>query len=230
MSMQQKLLKTLCLLSISMIADATSMGESKTSVGGPERSAVNFFGVLKTRKGKTYDVENILFDGYYKQIPMYELPEGCQVLEQPKKGKNKEEKSVVQECELTSDPKKFITRDIDFAEVKKITVPDPDKIWIWQKEKGSRKVEYIELVIKHNDSLETTRHYLKEIGRRQLTCIEVIGNKKESAIEEEMKVPYAAIKSLTLKGYRYRDEKNNKSEEESDEKPKKKQGKKRDSE
>jgi len=101
---------------------------------------------------------------------------------------------------LEKDPKKsLIEAKIDLAEVGEIHVPFPDEIWIYQKEKGHRKNEYIEMTIISRDLKKTKMHYLIE-KRKKIYC-----DRKSAAGPAEQEVPIEAVKSLKIAGYKDRE-------------------------
>ncbi|GEM_PF-1836805 len=110
---------------------------------------------------------------------------------------------------LTSDPKtNLIETKIDLVEVHEITVPHPDELWIYQKEKGYRKVEYIEIEIVSKGTKKTSMSYLIE-KRKKIYCDRVTASGPE-----EQEVPLKAIKSLKIMGFNDRDVEKSKNKQE----------------
>jgi len=102
---------------------------------------------------------------------------------------------------LRDDPEKsLIKAKIDLLEVDSILVPHPEKVWSYQKEKGYRKTEYIELVIISGPTTKKTKmHYLID-NRKKIYCDRIT-----STGPEEQSVPLKAIKQLRVESYRDRE-------------------------
>jgi hypothetical protein len=158
-----------------------------TTITGNKKQPVNFYGTLETQEGNKYDIENISIGMLYKQIPLYEA------------AKEWEENHA-----LKTDPRRGIISRIDLAETAEIQVPHPYVIWNYQK-KGSRKSEYIEIVVISNDKQKTKCSYLIDL-RRKIFC-----DKINKAGPIELEVPFQSLKRLIIKGYRHKEpEKNEK--------------------
>lgn len=161
----------------------------ETTIAGNKKQRVNFYGTLETQEGNKYKVENISIGMLYKQIPLYEA--------------SKED--VEENHTLKTDPRRGIISRIDLAETGKIQVPHPYIVWTYQK-KGSRKSEYIEIVVISNDEQKTKCPYLIDL-RRKIFC-----DKVNKAGPIELEVPFQSLKYLVIKGYHYKEpEKNEKS-------------------
>jgi hypothetical protein len=175
------------LLGISSTAFPTSMGE-KSSVDGDSKYPVNFSGTIIARNGSKFEVDNIAIGGRYKQIPVYDEPT-----------------TFTQKGLLTTDPrdqKINIVTKVDLAEVDTIRVDDP-LLWVYQKEKTTSTVEFIEIIVVFKKgAAETTspeKRYLMDL-RTKITCDEL----NEVELVEKI-IPFSAIMSLTIKDYRHRD-------------------------
>lgn len=175
------------LLGITSTAFPTSMGD-KTSGDGDSKYPVNFSGTIVARNGSTLQVDNIAIGGRYKQIPVYDKPT-----------------TFTEKGKLTSDPrdqKLNIVTKVDLAEVDTIRVDDP-LLWVYQKEKSSLTLEFIEIIVVFkkaaSDIVAPEKHYLIDL-RTKITCDEM----NEVELVEKI-IPFSAIVSLTIKDYRHRD-------------------------
>jgi len=157
---------------------------SETSDGGKRDLKVNFYGTLKTRSGEQFEVDNISIEWLYKEIPLYETPDNQEKLKP--------------DHVLSKNPLKGIITRIDLSEVYAIRVPAPDITWTYQKEKGYRNTEYVEIAVVFEDQ-KTTHNYLININRK-LRCRET---NSVGPIEKE--VPFQAVNELIIKGHRARD-------------------------
>lgn len=100
---------------------------------------------------------------------------------------------------LEGDPRTtLVEAKIDLAEVSELRVPHPNETWTYQKEKGYRKAEYLEIIVVSKDTKKTKTRYLIE-KRKKVYCDRII-----AAGPEEQEVPLEAIKSLKIKGYKDR--------------------------
>jgi tmRNA-binding protein len=158
--------------------------EQGSNIDGRKKQAINFTGTLITQQGDEISIENISIGRLYKQIPVYEMP-------------LKTEKKLT----LDKNPLEGIITRIDLAEISELLVPEPEKIWYFQKKERSRKTEYIEITIVSKDTEHTTRHYLIELGRK-IICDEV-----NAAGPIEKDIPLSAVKKLQIKGFTIRDTK-----------------------
>lgn len=177
------------LLGCLTILFCANFGSQESSDNG-NKPAVNFYGTLTTWQGQEFSVENILLGKRYNKIPVYEI--------QPITDAQKK-----QDREFEHDPRDGIITKLDLAEIATLSIPDPSKIYTFQKRKNSRIVEYLEIVIASNDDKKTEQHYLIDLGRK-LTCDQI---NQAGPIEKD--VPLKAIKKLTIQGYRSRDESDN---------------------
>lgn len=153
------------------------------SVEGRTKHKLNFFGTVTTVQGKTFPVENISIARMYQNIPVYDVP------------------TKTDSKELAHDPRKGIVTKLDLGEISRLSVSDPNTLWIYKKRKGLREVEYIQITVISKDPQETKRNYLIEVNRK-LLCDE-----KNQAGPLEKVIPLTALDTLTIDGYRYRDDK-----------------------
>ena len=134
------------------------------SIAGREKPHINFYGTLVDTEGQQYNVENITISGIYKQIPFYKKPA---------------DKSI--------NPTIHITR-IDFAETKKISVPHPQDILIFDNR------SYIEVTITTSDG--KVMPYIIEKSKR-LMCDEI---SKAGGIEKDLS--FQALQSIEFHGHK----------------------------
>src|SRR5579872_227077 len=172
------------LLLHSTMTNGTSFGSNTSK---DLKQPVNFSGKLSTHQGQEYIVDNISINSLYKQIPMYDKPT-LQIERALNPDTNQKE------IKLEADPADDITK-IDLSELNQIQVPSPETIWYY--EKKGRKQEFIEvMVITKSD---TKRSYLLD-PRTPIYCDEI-----DAAGPQEKTVRLAAVKTLTIEGYTYRD-------------------------
>lgn len=165
----------------------------------PSLDKTSFFGKVTTRQGNVLNLTNIKVgrDRHYainKQIPVYEKPTN------PAKPTTLSGSSN-QEIVMTADPETQLFRKfIDLNEIKKVSIPEPEIIWTFKKEKQYAKLEYIEVIIDRPDSEE---HYL--IDRRMKLYGDAVQDIKDAAGPvkgpEETEVPLQGIQTITLEGY-----------------------------
>lgn len=173
-------------------------GSQESSIEGPEKQSVNFYGTLKTRLSKKpISIDNISIGRKYKQIPMYEKP----TIENLEKKEILDKQGKVKKIEyiLTADPQtELVTTRIDLSETAEIQIPHPDIVWTYQKENGYRKIEFIEIIVISNNEKKTKAHYLFDL-KTKVYCDQI---NLAGPIEKE--VPLQAIDTLTISGYKYR--------------------------
>lgn len=165
----------------------------EVSLEGNFKQTVNFYGKLITYQAKEYKINNISFDGKYKQIPMYDKP---YKYSKPTLNTKTNQKEIV----LKVNPKNsFITSKIDLNEVSEIHVPKPNITWVYQKEGKQRRLEYIEITVISKNKKKTKNSYLVD-HKTKVRCSEV-----NSAGAVEKIVPISAINRLIIEGYSLRD-------------------------
>lgn len=197
------------LLGITTIIVLSGWGTPESNVAGNKKQAVNFFATLETwaNPGTELKIENLSIDNLYKQIPLYLKPAlatpstdtttaiDCSKCCPGKVGLTQKYKEFI----LTGDPRNtLIEKKMDLAEVSEITIPHPDEMWTYQKEKGYIKAEYIEIVISSKNNQKTKTSYLLEKRKR------IYADRISEAGPEEQEIPLEAVKSLKIEGYNNR--------------------------
>lgn len=176
--------KICCILSL-LIASSVliNWGEEETTMQGRAKQRVNFYGTVTTQQGKTYKVDNIAIGRTYKKIQMYEIP------------------APSQNYMLTANPNKGVISELDLKEIKEMHIPNKSIVWKYQKPKGTRTVDYVEIEIISNDANRTKNSYLIDT-RRKITC-----DQMNEAGPIEMEIPFNALQSLKIEGYKERETK-----------------------
>ncbi|HEX4068992.1 MAG TPA: hypothetical protein VHX42_02750 [Candidatus Babeliales bacterium] len=165
----------------------TSFGSSTKDIKQP----VNFSGKISTHQGQEYIVDNISIDNKYKEIIMYAKP-----TTHAKAVMNQDSQHL--EIKLTENPTTDFVKDAyNLEQIKEIQVPSPNTMWYYQKKANQQKMEYVEVVI---ISKSNTKSYHLLEHRAQIYC-DVI----DAGGSQEKIIPLAALKSLTIEGYAYRD-------------------------
>jgi len=155
------------------------------------KQPVNFSGKLITHQGQEFVVDNISVYGKYEKIPAIDKP-----VNHAEPVANAETKQL--EIKLDANPNADFTKtNLDLNEIKEISVPSPNTIWIYQKKERSQKIEFIEIQVTTNSG--TKASYLLE-AKTPIYCDAV-----DAAGPQEKTVPLAAVKTLTIEGYTYRD-------------------------
>ncbi len=183
----------ICILNILWLAN---WGTQQTTIDGNNKQRVNFYGTLYTYQGsKPLEIDNISVGFKYRQIPVYEKPaQHAQAI--PVSGSGT---FTIKEIKLAEEPRlSLVTTKIDLNEVAEIRVPHPYTMWTYQKQKGYRKTEYIEIEVISKNEKRTKAHYLLE------RKIKVYCDGINSAGPVEKEVPLPAIKKLEIKGYKLR--------------------------
>ena len=180
----------------------------------PEAQKTSFFGVVTSRQGSVVKLTNMRIgrdkaSAAVKHISVYELPKEHA---QPTPMTGTDLKEII----LTINPETdLFTRRLDLSEIQDVTVPNPDIIWTYQKEKQYRKLEYIEVSIGKPGAQE---HYL--IDRKLKLFGDAIQDKpqeqtKETTTEtkkfpekgpDEREYPLPAIQKVHLEGYYFKQE------------------------
>jgi hypothetical protein len=165
----------------------TSFGSSSKDIKQP----VNFSGKISTHQGQNYIVDNISIDNKYKDIIMYAKP-----TEHEKAILNQDSQHL--EIKLTENPTTDFVKDAyNLDQIKEIQVPSPNTVWYYQKKPNQQKMEYIEVVVITKSN--TKSYHLLE-HRAQIYCDEI-----DAAGSQEKIIPLAALQTLTIEGYTYRD-------------------------
>ena len=155
------------------------------------KQPVNFFGEVITHQGQELKVDNISVNGKYAKISMPLKPENLPAAEL-----NSETKKY--EVKLSENPNtEFIKRDVDLEETSEIKVPSPDTIYVYQKKEKSQRIEFLEVEV---ISKSNTKYFFLLETRTPIYCDGV-----DNAGPQETTIPLSALKSLTIKGFTYRD-------------------------
>ncbi len=164
---------TLIMLFISI--DATVGGNGSRSA-----KKMNFYGTLTTHAGNTFSIDHITIEGRNTKIKVYEKPAATD--------------KTNHEIHLSYNPEtESVVSNVEFSEIKTISVPRPKQRWIFQKGSRNRKHKFLEIEIVSNSG--TTRNYLTKKST-SIRCNEI-----DDAGPIEKEVPMAAIKTLTIEGY-----------------------------
>lgn len=171
---------------------------TQETISGGSKPTINFYGKLKTQQGNAYSIENITVDHLFKQIPLYEVPTpaSLEAQDETKNGQNNDKQTGIR---LATSPINGIITKIDLSETSEIRVLEPEKVYFFQRKKGYRTLEFIEIEIISADQEKTKHTYLIEADRK-IYCDEI---NPAGPIEKE--VPVQAIKSLEIEGYHFRD-------------------------
>lgn len=180
----------------------------------PEAQKVSFFGVVTTRQGNVVKLTNMRIgrdkgSALVKHIAVYELPKEHA---QPTQVNGTDLKEIA----LSVDPETGLYKKlIDLNEIQDVSIPNPDIIWTYQKDKQYRKLEYIEVTIGKPGAEE---HYL--IDRKIKLFGDAIQDKPEDQAKEktngkkqfpekgpeESEFPLPAIQKVHLEGYYFKQE------------------------
>ncbi|MBI2353106.1 hypothetical protein HYV11_02565 [Candidatus Dependentiae bacterium] len=187
--------KNILLLSIIFFCWNGSLVDSGNNKN--KRPDVNFYGSIEDHTGKTFQVEDILINKRYENIPVYPILKNI---------KKRAQERIDHECEDNSCSSKDKNVDptqnkalLDLTEIKTIELKNPDHptasiIAINQK-------DFTEIIITSING--TKKQYLIEPSRK-ITCKEIDKgpeeNKKEVFIERELNMIH--IKKLTIDGYK----------------------------
>lgn len=167
---------------------------AETSQAGRPKPAINFEGILTTEQEEALRVENITFNGKYKQIPMYDAPSGAKALEKEKSA-ILNEKTGHKEVILRKHPKNnFVLTKVDLSEVSKINVMS-DPLYVFEDKEKKRRTVFLKITLVLHDQKKTPKSYLVEDGHK-LFCDE-----KNEAGPLEKEVPLSAIKELVISGF-----------------------------
>lgn len=177
------------------------------SFGAPTAEKTSYFGEVTTRQGNILKLTNIRVGrdrstALVKQIAVYEKPKE-HANATPITGTQN------QEIVLTAEPEtQLYKKFIDLNEIQEVSIPEPDTIWSYKKEKQYGKTEYIEIIITKPGSSE---HYL--IDRRMKLFGDTIQEKQAEPAPafpqkgpEESEVPLPAIKKVRVEGYYFKQE------------------------
>jgi len=163
---------------------------SKNNPNTDNQERISFYGTLTTHQGQKDTVEHILIEGKHTNIAMYDAP-----IKHAKKTFN--EKTKQAEILLKENPiQNFVKSPIDLNKISALKVPEPNTIWVYQKDKEYQRIEFtlVHIFTKENS---TPKEYLIE-HKTHLSCIST--TEKES---QKKDVPLTAIDTLTVEGYTY---------------------------
>lgn len=171
---------------------------SQETIAGKVKPHINFYGKLNTHQGKTYTIENITIDHLLKQVPLYEVPSKQTTPPESESAKTTDGEQHAG-TRLASNPTSGIITKIDLSETSEIRVPRPETTYYFQRKKGFRTLDFVEIEIISADKEKTKHTYLIETDRK-VYCDEV---NPAGPIEKE--VPIQSIQSLGIEGYHFRD-------------------------
>lgn len=184
-------MKYICMTLLTLLPMNPINGQWSSTTGKDLKQAVNFSGTLTTHQGQEFIVDNISIHNKYEKIPVIDKP-----LNHAEEIANTETKQ--REIKLEANPNiDFTKTNLDLNEIKQISVPSPQTIWIYQKKERHQKLEFIEVEVTTKSDTKTA--YLLE-AKTPIYCDAV-----DSAGPQEKTVPLSAMKTLTIDGYTYRD-------------------------
>jgi len=157
-----------------------SVDQTTVTINGMKKNKLNFYGMLHTRNGEVYSVDNISIGRQYEQIRVYEKPSSDATT-------------------LTEDPKKSIKTKIDLCEIKEIRTVHPLKTWTYQKREGSAEERYIEIEVIYKGKSEPDIYLIDT--RRELMC-----DRELPSGPEEKDVPFERLDHITIDGCKERKE------------------------
>jgi len=172
-------------------------GSSESNLGASKKHPVNFYGSLETHQGTSFEVQNIAIDNRYKQIPMYDCPDK-KYLEQSKLNTE----SGKMEIQLKENPIEFAVTQIDFDESQELQV-EHEPIYVFQQKEHRPSYFFHVIVI---SKMNGTKHDYLIPEHTKLSCDEI-----NSAGPIEKNVPLSAVKSLKIKGFSQRVDKDEQS-------------------
>lgn len=167
-----------------------SYGTAESNVGPSKKHSINFYGTLEVHQGQIFEVENISIQDRYRQIPMYDCP-GENYLE--KAVTNKETGKM--EINLKENPNELAVTKIDLEETEEICI-DHEPIYVFQQPQHRPTYFYRATIISKSNK---TKHYSLIPEHTKLQCDEI-----DSAGPREKDVPLSAVKSLKIKGFSQR--------------------------
>jgi hypothetical protein len=181
--MEKRLMPHLLCMLVIMLSGCDDE-DSSSILGGYKRQRVNFYGTLTTHQGLTYEVENISIDGHIKEIPVYEPVVAS--------AKN----MAATDFQLNINPKDDAITKIDLVGVAEIRVPNPERIWKYQKPgTTTQATEFIEIEVISNNDIRSMNKYLIEASK-QINVYQ-----KDIARSLAKNVPFRALKVLVIKGH-----------------------------
>jgi hypothetical protein len=193
-----------------------AVGEKSTNTSGRDEGSrynVIFEGVLTTQEGHVYKVNEITFNKLIKQVPVFEMP-------------SKESYDIIDEhvhiLKKNPNERLDITK-LDLSEISMIRIPNPDSMWYYKKAQTAdectvscnarykisedpRALKFIQIEV--TDKAQNKDQYLVE-AQKKIYCSEITASGPK-----EKDVQLQAIKTLTITGYRKRDETKDKEKKE----------------
>ena len=184
------------MIAITALATTTTQTQWSSTAAKDLKQPVNFSGTLTTHQGQEFIVDNISVYGKYEKIPVIDKP-----VKHAEPIMNTETKQY--EIKLDANPNsEFSKTSLDLNEIKEISVPNPNTIWVYQKKERHQKMEFLEIEVTTKSDTKTS--YLLE-AKTPIYCDAV-----DSAGPQEKTVPLSAVKTLIIDGYTYRDTSNDK--------------------
>ena len=157
------------------------------------KTHLNFYGTVETHQSNIFEVNHITIgENKTKKIEVYELPKISVAtptvsVDQPN----------IQEITLPANPATDLAvKYMNLNEITAIQVPHPTVSWVYQRKKGYRKNEYIEIIITSKNQTQTS--YLIERNT------DVRAKAINQTGPEDLKVPFIALKKLTIAGCYYK--------------------------
>jgi len=167
----------------------TSNWRSGGAGSSEEEKQLNFYGKLSTHQGQEEAIAHILIDGKHKDIIMYDAP--VKHAQQKFNEKTKQTEIKLDENPITD----FVQTKIDLNAISTLKVPNPNTVWIYQKEKKSHKIEFILVTITLKEGSATKQYLLDR--KMHISCSAVDNG------SEKKEVPLSAVDTLTLEGYSF---------------------------
>ncbi len=181
----------LLLLIVSFLYSTATHPNWSSTAAKDLKQPVNFSGKITTHQDQEFIVDNISVYGKYEKVPVIDKPG---TYAEP--AMNTETKQL--EIKLQVNPNTEFTKTyLDLNEIKEMSVPSPDTIWVYQKKERSPRVEFIELDVITKSGTKSS--YLLE-AKTPIYCDAI-----DPAGPQEKTVPLSAVKTLTIEGYTYRD-------------------------
>lgn len=145
-----------------------------SSMQGTPKPAINFYGTVQDNtKTEPFPAQNITIGGQYRQIPVHPLPQT--------------------DVKNPSYDPNINTVRLDFAEISKISVPNPHTKYTFKNR------EYIMIEVESNDTQATKNVYILELTKK-LYCDQV---NPAGPIERELS--FEAVEMISFEGHRTQD-------------------------
>jgi hypothetical protein len=195
--MKNKKYHKIILLVISLIAvcfhsiliSTSNWKSSGSNTTEEDKQLINFYGTLTTHQGQKDAVAHILIEGKHKDIVMYDAP-----IKHEKEVFN--QKTKQNEIKLDENPiTDFMHTKIDLNTITMIKVPNPNIVWVYQKEKRYQRMEFVLLEIISKENSIPKKYLLERKTHISCNALDNGSQKKE--------VPLSAIDTLTIEGYSF---------------------------